>query len=386
MIRSTGKKFFVYCLVLAVFSWSITPVFGKKRKEGDDTVLRSLCQGTIELYNHNYEAAAKQFDVATYLISAIWGDSPDAKAARSIWYEEKVKPFKGEPYERMMAYYYRGLLYLMDNDYGNAQACFRQSVMQDAFAEEDQHRADVILPLYLQGYALMKQGSIGEASTAFDFVKRSRPDIELPSIDNPPNTILIVETGRSPRKVADGVGSYQLKFFRGKKFKENRAVCSLTADSTINLYPIEDIFWQASTRGGRAVDKIIDGKVAFRQSTESIGSVLTDISSEFIHDPNYGEGAEELGLALGVVGIGALLLSSKAKPAVDTRYWDNLPDAVHVAALRIPPGDHTFEFNFSEHNGESFPELTQSVGVTINDNNNIILVSSRDKFSKRYSK
>jgi len=188
-------------------------LFAKKKrasKEGSDAVLKSMCIGMEAFYQEDYLTANSHFEFATTTISGVWGDSPDAKKARSLWYDEKVKPFKGEPYERMMAFYYYGLLFLQKCDFGNAQACFRQSVMQDAFAEEDQHRADAVLPLFLQGWALQAQGSINPAIDAYSLVKKHRPDFILPSIEKQPNVLLIVETGKSPRKVADGVGSYPI--------------------------------------------------------------------------------------------------------------------------------------------------------------------------------
>ena len=279
--------------------------------------------------------------------------------------------------------------FLNNEDFGNAQASFRQSVMQDAFAEENQHRADVVLPLFLQGWALQSQGSFKPAEDAYSLVKKFRPDFELPSIENQPNVLLIVETGKSPRKVADGVGSYQLKFFRGKKFKDKRAKYSIDGNKPRDLYPMEDIFWQASTRGGRAVDKIVNGKVQFRETTEDLGSALTDISSELLDNPNsYGSDAEEIGLALGIVGIASTLLSGKAKPAVDTRYWDNLPDVIHLTSFHLDSGNHNINIDFYDENGIKINGISKSKSVTISsdqDKPTIVWFSAWDRNSKRYS-
>ena len=47
---------------------------------------------------------------------ALYGPDKDAKKARSLFHEESKKGFIGEPYERVMAYYYRGLLYWRDGE------------------------------------------------------------------------------------------------------------------------------------------------------------------------------------------------------------------------------------------------------------------------------
>ena len=50
-------------------------------------------------------------------IEAVYADNAKAEAARSKFTKENAKDFKGEPYERAMAYYYRGLAYLAEGDY-----------------------------------------------------------------------------------------------------------------------------------------------------------------------------------------------------------------------------------------------------------------------------
>lgn len=363
--------------------------FGKKKKEGDDSVLRAMCLGTEAFYRGQYNQAERHFDFAVTQISAVWGDSPEARAARSLWYDEKTKPFKGEPYERMMAFYYRGLLFLMNNDFGNAQAAFRQSVMQDAFAEDQQNRADVVLPVFLQGWSLQAQkSSTASVRSTYDLVKNARQDFELPSLEDQPNVLLIVETGKGPRKIADGVGSYQLKFFRGKYFEDKRASYSVDGGPATFLYPIEDIYWQASTRGGRAVDRIIEGKVRFRETSENIGSVLTDVALEILENPSaYGSDAEDLGAVLGIAGIGAVILSGRAHPAVDTRYWDNLPDAVHVATLNLPTGTHSISVEFSSVDNSPLHDLDKTVSITVaagQEYPQIVWISAWERHSKRY--
>ena len=46
-----------------------------------------------------------------------------ARKARSYFAEESKKAFIGEPYERVMAYYYRGIIYWMDGEPDTARAC-----------------------------------------------------------------------------------------------------------------------------------------------------------------------------------------------------------------------------------------------------------------------
>lgn len=370
-------------LVLALAFWSHTA-----DAQGDDSVLRALTRGTEALAAGNIHTAADAFDDATSSIGAIWGDSRAAQEARSLWYEESHKPFKGEPYERMMAFYYRGLLYFMDGDYGNAQAAFRQATMQDAFAEEEQHRADVVLPVYLQGWALRQQGSSGGAAEAFDWVDYLRPDLPLPEEVDSTTLLLIVETGFGPRKRQDGIDGEQLRFFRGRSFSED-SVNARIGNQVHALHMVENIYWQAATRGGRAVDSIIEGKVAFAQGTAEAGNLLTDLSeiSAASSGSRWTTGRTDVtSRTIGALGVAALLFSSKARPAVDDRYWDNLPDAVHVVPLSLDPGEHTVTIEFFDEDGDLLPDLSRTVKVTVpQDELGIAWVSARDRSSSYLS-
>ena len=56
----------------------------------------------------------------------------EAARARGLFAAERTKPFIGEPYERVMAYYYRGILYWRDGQPDNARACFRSGQVIDS--------------------------------------------------------------------------------------------------------------------------------------------------------------------------------------------------------------------------------------------------------------
>ncbi len=265
---------------------------------------------------------------------------------------ENMKDFKGEPYERVMAYYYRGLLYLMRGDFENARACFKSGVMQDAFAEEEQNRCDFALLIFLEGWASQCLGDSQLASAAYREVRRLRPDFTPPAWDH--NVLMIAETGSSPRKVADGVGHYELKYRRGRGFSEQRVWLRL-GQASVKMYPIEDVFWQASTRGGRQVDKILKGQIVFRQTTEQMGAVLTDLSQEaMIASPAFDDHEEDvrnMAAALGIIGAAQMAVAVKVRPRADTRFWHNLPDGVHTYTCKSDVSASTFTASFMDSSG-----------------------------------
>ena len=301
--------------------------------EGErNRVLNQMEIGARYFWSAKPDEAASAFDDAIQKIETVFSNDPSVTKARSLWYEEGAKTFKGEPYERAMVYYYRGLIYLRKGDYENARAAFRQGQMQDAFAEEEQNQADFGVLLFLEAWASHLNG---DEDLRDETLKRlTALHSGFPGIRSDDDTLVLVETGTAPRKLGDGLNHSYFVFRRGKGFKENRTELVLGETAT-PLYPIEDIFYQATTRGGREIDKILEGKVAFRQTTGSIGSVLADSSVLLAQQSALGNigGASGIAAGLGAVGALSLLISANAKPRADTRTWSSLPDTVHIATL-----------------------------------------------------
>lgn len=319
------------------FDPRLQPVVQQLLAEGNrNFVLNHLKLGTQALELGQRDVAARSFDQALGVISSVYADNEAAAKARSLWYEEGSKDFRGEPYERAMAFYYRGLLDLMDGEYDTARSAFRAGLLQDAFAEEEQNRADFAMLLYLDGWSSFLLGDDSLAQEAFAEARTLRPDLPLPSDGD--NVLVIAESGPSPRKLADGIGHSKLVYRRGKRFTEQGA--ALVADGAPTpMYALEDIFWQAASRGGRPVDAILQGQVQFRNTTEGMGVLLSEAALAVNRDQSvWSGGSSGTANVVGAVGIVALALSARAKPQADTRYWDNLPDGVHVTTRKLARG------------------------------------------------
>ena len=323
-------------------------------------VLNHLRASVIALELGLNDRAAQSLDIALNGITAIYADSAQAAKARSLWHAEGSKDFKGEPYERWMAFYYRGVVDMMDGDWDNARADFKAGLLQDAFAEEEQNRADVAVLLFLQGWCSQMVGDMVTARDAYEEAKRLRPDLVIP--DPSANVLVLAETGYGPRKLGDGVGNYELVYRRGKRFSETRAYMQRSGQ-WLPLYPIEDVYWQATTRGGRPVDRIIQGKVAFKQNTEAVGTVLTGLASEamVLQPLTNSRSLDDKAAVVGLIGVAALALSSNTKPAADVRYWESIPDAIHIATLTADAKQlGAVPFTFIDANNAEVPGLAQS--------------------------
>jgi len=332
------------------------------RKGQRNEVLNQMEIGLCALDMGQYEAAEESFEDALLGIETVYAGNEAAVKAREQWYEVGSVDFKGHPYERAMAYFYRGLLYLAEGDYQNARACFKSGVIQDAFVEEEQHRCDFALLIFLEGWASQCDGDYQMADEAYAEVKKWRPHFTPPPRDH--NTLLIAETGRSPRKVSDGVGHFQLKFFRGRNFDETAARFRL-GGRMLCAEPMEDIYYQAATRGGRPIDHMLEDRVVYRRQAEAAGTALTDVSTGLmiiapVFDSGSGVAAGVAG-GLGVLGVANLAAAQNARPQADFRYWTNLPDAVHVLTCRSDARDGApFSVQFFDSSGRELRELART--------------------------
>lgn len=297
-----------------------------------DAVLYTLQAGLAAMGEGQREAAGQLFDQALVSIEGMFANTENAAKARSLWYEEGAKDYKGEPYERAMAFYYRGLLYLADGDYENARASFRGGILQDAFAEEDQHRADFASLVLLEGWANQLNGDAGQAREAYQEVSRLRPGWRGFAPDA--NVLVIAELGGAPRKLGDGIGNDEIVYRKAKRMPERSLNLALDG-KPVQMDLVEDLFYQAATRGGRPIDRVIAGKVAFKEAAGAVGDVFGTIASEgAVWSAAVGQSNGNALGAVAAVGAIASIISIKVKPKADVRYWNNLPETLHVNAVR----------------------------------------------------
>ncbi|WP_227548981.1 hypothetical protein [Marinobacter nauticus] len=337
-------------------------------EEGRRNKVLNLMEIGITAYRAGYrDEAMKTLEQARIEIESVYSDNEAARRARSIWYEEAEKDFKGEPYERAMVYFYLGLLYLEVADYGNARASFMSGLLQDAFAEEKQNSSDFAAFLYLAGWCALRMGDEKLAQEHFKEFRLYRPDAPLPQSSD--NTLLIVETGLSPRKLGDGVGHYQLVYRRGKGF-DDVAAQFFKAGQWQTVYPVEDLFFQASTRGGRAIDRIVDGQIQFKENTRAVGTNLSVVTQDATLAGVSTAAGGGLGVgfaALSLISVAADGMSATANVRADVRYWRGLPDTIHISPIEATAGD-AIPVRFLDKQGSLVPGLTDTATVTADEN------------------
>lgn len=334
----------------------------------------------------NTAEAKLRLDDALPLIGGIIANDADAKRARSLFSDESTKTFIGEPYERVMAYYYRGLLYWRDGEPDNARACYRSAQLIDSDAETADYRSDYVLLDYLDGLASAKLAADG--SDAFARAQANAKTKGLPPYDPAANVLVFAEYGSGPRKYGGGEYGEQLKFFT--RDSAARSATLAINGQTVSLPAYDDLNFQATTRGGRVMDHILGGKAVFKRNTDVVGNVAL-VGAAIAADNAYGRrrrpdgtietygnrDAQTAAVALGAIGLLSKLASAATTPKADIRMWDNLPQRLSFAALQLPPGAHPATLEFQDASGRTLPGLTQTLTLQVEpvDRNTVIFLS-----------
>lgn len=313
---------------------ALQPLYRTLFTGGERNAVLNFQRLGLAAMDRGYWSDAEQaFDAALQRIEAVYAKNQQAEAARSTFRMESNKDYKGEPYERAMAYYYRGLLYLRSGDYDNARASFRTAEYQDTVSEAEEFKSDFAVMNYLVGWTYHCQNQPGMAQEAFGFAAQAQPGLTAPAPDN--HLLMVAEYGQSPTKVRAGAQSEKMTFAAPPASAETAARFTFGDQASFDAVPASSVQYQATTRGGRAVDAILNGKAEFKATTNAVGSALTNTSLMSMAGGDFSGGA------VGMAGVGMLfsLLSSAAKTQADIRMWDRLPDMISVATAQAAPGD-----------------------------------------------
>jgi tetratricopeptide (TPR) repeat protein len=335
-----------------------------------DQVLWQYRTALSAMRKGNYAEAKANLDDAIARISNILGKDESARKARGYFHAESKKTFIGEPYERVMAYYYRGILYWMDGEPDNARACFRSAQLEDSDAVDKKYSSDYVLLDYLDGLATLKLGDDGS-----DALKRA---VEAAKISAPApynrkaNLLLFVDFSGGPTKYAAGRYSELLMFRHGPNHA--RTVQVQFGGQTYQVRPYDDLYFQATTRGGRVMDHILANKAAFKTGTDIGGDAALITGAVLATDRD----TQAVGAGLAAAGLITKIISAATVPTADTRSWDNLPLYLGFAAFEIPPGQHTAMIDFLDAQNRKINGMTKTVTIQISpEKDTVIYVSDK---------
>lgn len=314
--------------------------------EARNRTLNWMRLGTEALKAGQYSHAKRAFTESIIFIDSLQAGNREAEQAKSKFKGEDSKPFKGEPYERVMAYFYRALLYYQDGEFDNAIAAAKSGFLQDSSSEGEKYQADFVGLEFLTCLSFQQLGRQSDAADAWSRAQKINPQLpkEMPSIKS--NVLVVANYGDAPIK--EGFGEYgeKLRFFEGHRTAEALGVPKgWVASSDILTY-------QATTRGGRKMDHVLAGKAVFKKGTDTAGDVLVVGGAvAAVHGLDSGNDATAIaGGAAVLAGIISKAISAATIAKADTRSWNNLPAAIFLSTGPIPPGAKGTDIEFLNKN------------------------------------
>lgn len=348
-----------------------------------DRVLVDYRVAATALRRGDDAVAKEKLDDAIAFIGGIITNSEQAARARSLFTAESTKTFIGEPYERVMAYYYRGILYWRDGQPDNARACFRSGQVIDSDPNSEHYDADYVLLDYLDGLATAKLGGDGSDALA-RAQQRAGEKLALPAYMPSSNVLVFAEYGYGPRKFAAGQYGEQLRFYTDDSPSRSARLVLDNGRKVIPLPAYDDLGYQATTRGGRVMDHILGNKAFFKSGAEVAGDVAL-AGSAIAHDTarrreregKDGDDSNIAAIGLGVLGMIGRVASAATEARADTRQWENLPQRLSFAALHLPPGQHAGRIEFLDREGNILEHRTQTVGFSVagDDRDTVVFLS-----------
>jgi hypothetical protein len=255
-----------------------------------------------------------------------------------------------------MTYYYRGILYLRAGDYQNARASFLAAEWQSTLSENEAYDSSFGLMDFLAGWSSYCDGDEARAAEFKDRAAKVQPTV-FASLQPNVTYLGLIDVGTGPVKY--GVGQYKekLAFKASEEVPAIRNVNALLVD--VNPPVIAgDINWQATTRSGRPVDAILNGKAQWKSGTAATSAALATVGYAAALQGAYSgnqnlEQAGTIGMAAGLVGS---LFAHAMTPSADTRAWASLPAGVAVETGQVQGGgipSMSFETSDSDSPGSA---------------------------------
>ncbi|HVX83975.1 MAG TPA: hypothetical protein VH253_04090 [Phycisphaerae bacterium] len=260
---------------------------------------------------------------------------------------EGVKVWTGEPFERAMAHYYLGLVFLIQHDYENARAAFQNSLFDlNAYADKDnlqsvqKKQSDFALGYFGLGFCYLRLNRPDLAQQNFDLAVKVNPamaNVVAQARQPGVNTLIFVDSGWGPVRAPKGWYNEESAFGPTPAeagpvppviaYVDGRAI---TTPAQNGAFAMVDTLAMAQEQRWQDIDTIRKTKAVIGTGLMAGGAGVAAYGAEKKNKAAMWGG-------LGAVAAGALLAASSQ---ADVRYWEMLPRTVYVVPLTLPPGPH----------------------------------------------
>ena len=340
--------------------------YAEQLAEGDEDSVALFLNGQawLDMVSGELDAARRKF-VTAGRIMGDWQTS-QGEVISALVGSESSKTWKGDPHEKAMNAIYTGFLFWVKGEIDNARASFKNGIFADAESDEGEAQVDFALLYWLAGRASL---ALGDRSGAEDYFKEARQArgfavangargrSSAPILTDPGagNLICLVECGLGPRKVAGGPHG-SLAMIEPRRTVVETARVFIDGDRVGESTLLADLDYQASTRGGKVMEGIREGKAVFKTASGTAGAVLI---ADGLNDSGDSRDAKL------IIGGSLLALSLLTRAEADTRSWEILPQSVQVLTADVAPGEHVLRIEFLAPGGAVVPSLVQEWAIDV---------------------
>jgi tetratricopeptide (TPR) repeat protein len=315
------------------------------------------------------EAETAFYDAYLVINGAKTNDAGRQLAAAMVL--ESVKVWKGEPFERAMAHYYLGLIYLTRNEYDNARAAFQNSLFKLKMYERDDEGqakketarevdSGFALGYFGLGLCNLRMGNAQLADANFALAVQRQPSLAkvVEEAKKPgTNTLLFVDYGQGPRLDPKGWYSEESEFgptpAQAGPLPEADVYVNGSPTPTVRMpVPLVDTLQLAQLREWQDIDKIRKTKAVIGTGAMVAGAGVAA----------YGAHRDDPGIALAGLGVMALGAALAASSQADVRHWEMLPRTVYVVPMRLEPGTHQVQVRCGASVSAPFQALIKPAG------------------------
>ena len=153
-------------------------------------------------------------------------------------------------------------------------------------------------------------------------------------IKNKHNILILNQFGKCPSKTNIGEYNQGLQINRsGPNLSVRLGLVYNKKEIQPPVYDIASTYYQATTRGGRTMDSILQVKAAAKYIALKVSDVCEDIADSARQNNN-----ESLRMGASIVGFWASIIHNAIDASADTRYWEYLPEKWVVITAKLPAG------------------------------------------------
>ncbi len=320
----------------------------------ENFALNNARLGAAALIDYQLDEAEAAFYKAYEVMNSV-GVNQGGRTAGAVLIDEKMKIWKGEPFERAMVNFYLGAIYYIRRDYENARAAFENALFKlreygekDDGIDPDDYRE--IESNFALAYLMLGKSWIGlgrEDLARSNLARAASLDPALGAVadydlNRSTNVTLVVDYGYGPRwmQTFDGAiaGFGPLPQQVGPVPPPQVQIDGQGVAIPPMPRPPVDLLAVAQEKRWQSIDTL-------RTIKSVVGTGLIAGGAGYgLYKASRDDFTAQDALVSGVlIGAGLLL---KAGSQADTRQWEMLPRATFVIPLKLDPGRHDLTVSF----------------------------------------